>query len=224
MTDYHPIRQIGDQQEPIMTNRVASTGLPRRGFLAGTIATLAFAAGLKFPTEARADAAAEAFVKKVGGQVLNVAKNGGSKASKSQQIQKLLASHADVPALAVFSLGQFAKQLPSSRRTEYYNLVKRYIARMFVNHSDSLAGDSLQIDSSRDVSAKEALVRSKVTFANGRTLPVVWRLSKRGGYKVFDVNIDGVWLAIQQRSEFVSIINSNNGDVNALIDHLKQVS
>jgi ABC-type transporter MlaC component len=43
----------------------------------------------------------------------------------------------------------------------------------------------------------------------------------KGGYRVLDVNASSIWLAGQMRSTFVSVINRNHGDINALLNYLQ---
>ena len=70
---------------------------------------------------------------------------------------------------------------------------------------------------------REVIVSSQIRFTNGRQPVDVkwWLLREDDGFKVFDVNVAGIWLAQEQRDQFTSILNSNNGDFAALLDHLK---
>ena len=53
-------------------------------------------------------------------------------------------------------------------------------------------------------------------------MPVTWRLVKRGnGFRIFDVNVDGIWLASTQKTNFVSVLKKNNGKMSALLDYLR---
>ena len=66
------------------------------------------------------------------------------------------------------------------------------------------------------------LVKSKVNYSGGKTVPVTWRIVKRGGgYKIFDVNVDGIWLATTQKTNFVTVLKKNKGDINALLAYLR---
>jgi len=65
-------------------------------------------------------------------------------------------------------------------------------------------------------------VQSEIRFTNGREPVSVdwWLIKKDGGYKIFDVNVVGVWLAQEQRSAFTSVIRNNGGNFDALLAHL----
>jgi len=189
--------------------------MTRRGLVLGAMA--AALAGLVRSPGARAASAAEAFVERVGAGVLSAANAGSVSAFRS-----LLRSNADISSIALFSLGPYRRKLPASRRSEYYRLVENYISGVFAAHAKSLQGQSLTASGSRDAS-DSVIVTSSFKSASGRTVPVIWRLVKRGGgYKVFDVNVEGIWLATTQKTNFISVLKQNNGDFNALIAYLKQ--
>ncbi len=189
--------------------------MTRRGLVLG--AAVAAMAGLVRTPAAMAGSAAESFVERVGAGVLNAANAGSVSAFRS-----LLRQNADISSIALFSLGPYRRKLPASRRSEYYRLVEDYISGVFAAHAKSLQGQGLKASGSRDAS-DSVIVTSNFKAASGRNVPVIWRLVKRGGgYKVFDVNVEGIWLATTQKTNFISVLKQHNGDFNALLAYLKQ--
>ena len=54
---------------------------------------------------------------------------------------------------------------------------------------------------------------------------VDWRIGKRKeSFVILDIIIEGISLAITQRSEFVSVIDQNEGNIDQLISILKEKS
>jgi phospholipid transport system substrate-binding protein len=54
-------------------------------------------------------------------------------------------------------------------------------------------------------------------------MPVAWRVLSSGGlWKVVDVQVKLVWLAITQQQDFVSTIDNAGGDIGVLIARLQQ--
>ncbi|MGI9413952.1 MAG: ABC transporter substrate-binding protein [Hyphomicrobiales bacterium] len=191
----------------------------RRGFLKGSGALVVTAAVV--PASALAGETVEEFIGRISNQVLTVVNSAATAGVKKQQFKEMLTAHADIPTIAVFSLGKYARRLNDRDRETYYGLVIDYISHIFALHADGFNGETVTIVGSNKRSDRETLVSSKVRFANGRSLPVAWRvLTAGGGYKVFDVSVNGIWLAIQQRSEFVSVIQRNNGNIKALLEFL----
>jgi len=98
-------------------------------------------------------------------------------------------------------------------------VVKVYVTRLTDYHNEKLV-----ITSSKAKGTKEAIVESQINFTNGREpVKVTWWLIKdaSGSYKIFDLNVVGIWLAQEQRSSFTSVISNNKDDFNALLTHLK---
>jgi len=184
----------------------------RRSFFALAVLPVALGSAAAF-----AAAAAETFVSSVGNGVLAAARN-----NSVGQFRTILNSSADVPTIAIYSLGPYRKGLTKDLEGEYFRLVEDYISKVFASHSKSLAGQKLNVLGSRDA-GDSTIVRSEIAFDGGRTVPVTWRLIKRGGgFRVFDGNVDGVWLASTQKTNFTSVLKKSGGDISALLAYLKQ--
>ncbi len=190
-----------------------------------TVAQTLFAAALAvvflLPSQGPAAALSgpESYVQTVANKIVATINAGGS----TQAFNGLVTRYADFRTIARFSLGKYRKGLPSSRANEYYRLTKSHIARLLRANTKSFRNAKLQIVSSQAKSASNILVRSKVIYASGGSVPVNWRVVKRGGsYKIFDVTVKGVSMTITLRTSFTSHISKNQGKVAALITHLKR--
>ena len=145
----------------------------RRHFLFSAACFLGLAAAA--PQLALAANAAESYVDRVGNSVIQAA-NVGSVAS----FRTLLRQNADIPSIALFSLGQYRKNLPDSAKAEYYQLVEQSISSVFAAHTSKLAGKTLTVSGSRSA-PDSVIVASRLEEAGGRSIPVLWRVEDRGG-------------------------------------------
>jgi phospholipid transport system substrate-binding protein len=210
-----------------MTEKTLQQLPTRRSVLIGSVcaSTTALVFGLPAP-QAWALSAAESFVQTTGTQILGIVNSGASDSSKKQRFYDLLNSRAAKTKIAYTALGRYSSQWDSmsgGTKSEYKKLVMRFIASVFVRYNAEFAGESLDITRSSVRSANDIIVYSKVKFAGGRTLDVNWRVTTvSGSYKVFDVNVSGVWVLLQAKSEFESIISSNGGTIDGLISYLQQ--
>lgn len=185
--------------------------LSRRLFMS-LAAAMALAPSLAF-----AASPAESYVTKVGNSVIAAARN-----NSVGQFRSLLRANADIAAIAIYSLGPYRKSLTNDVKSEYYGLVENYIARVFQQNAKKLAGQGLETKGAKDA-GDSVLVKSILNFGGSGSVPITWRLVKRGGgFKIFDVNVDGIWLASTQKTNFVAVLKKNNGKMSALIDYLKQ--
>jgi phospholipid transport system substrate-binding protein len=189
----------------------------RRRFLTTITSTAALAAVSLSPTPVLADRGAEQFVTKVAGQAIAAARSGSSSAFRS-----LVRRNSAVSSVASFALGKYRRKLPASKRAEYNRLVTKLIVDLFIQNSRSFAGQSYVVQSSSSRSNKDIVVKGHLLFAGGRAATMEWRVIRSGSrYRVFDVRVKGVWLALQMRQEFVSVLANANGDFNALMRYLK---
>lgn len=186
-------------------------------FTAACVLGLAAVAPQIVPQIAFASPAAEAYVNQVGNSVIQAANSGSV-----DQFRSLLRQNADIASIALFSLGQYRRNLPEGSRAEYYRLVEHSISSVFAAHTSKLAGKTLTVSGSRGA-PDSVIVASRLEEPGGRAVPVLWRVVQRGGgFKIFDVNVDGVWLANTQKTSFTSVLQRNGGSVEALMDHLRR--
>lgn len=164
------------------------------------------------------------FVTSVGNSVLAIVGNKSlSTAQKAARFSSILGRKADMRRIGLFALGPFARKIKGAQRAEYLRLVKRFVINVYFKRLVDFgkAGGKVKIINSIS-RPKDFIVSSKIAFNDGRTVPVKWRLTRSGGVRLFDLNISGVWLTLEQRTVFVSIIRRNNNDIGALIKHLRK--
>lgn len=137
--------------------------------------------------------------------------------------ERVLARHADVPGIAMYSLGRYSSRLPRAKRHLYYRGVRAFMARYFAEQSRKYEIVKGWIEDTPVKDGDDWLVRSKVKLASGSTYNVVWRVARRRGrWKVLDVKVLGFSLAYLQRGIFHRYLERKNGDVNALVAALNR--
>ncbi|MBL8908934.1 MAG: ABC transporter substrate-binding protein [Rhizobiales bacterium] len=142
----------------------------------------------------------------------------GTVASFLRAIQR----HADVPEIALYSLGQYKASLASAQRDLYYRGVATFMSRYFADQSREYRVAKYELGEVRS-DAKDVLISSKVFLITGATYSVTWRLSPRGkGYKVTDAKVLGFSLVYMQRGLFTSFLSKRNGDIGQLVAALNR--
>ena len=67
---------------------------------------------------------------------------------------------------------------------------------------------------SRDISANQSLVLSKIVIPNQPAVKINWRVrSKEEKHKITDVMVEGISMSVTQRDEFAAVIRQNGGKV-----------
>ncbi|KAB7738893.1 hypothetical protein F2P47_14855 [Parvibaculum sedimenti] len=206
--------------------------MSRLNFMRSAFAPVAFCVALLASTvgslpaqAANADPAAEAWVSNVSQQAIKIISDKSlDRTGREAQFAALLGTNADMQRIAAFCLGQFLRTPTPDQKNEYIKLFDNFVVKVYVTRLSDYHDEKLVITGSQLKGDTQALVQSQINFTNGREPVKVtwWLLKKDGGYKLFDVNVVGVWLAQEQRSAFTSVINNHGGDFTALLDHLKQ--
>ena len=188
-----------------------TVALTRRAALAG------LAAAIATPAFAGAEDAAVAYMKKVAKDML-AAHRQGTVASFKRAILR----HADVPAIADYSLGQYKGKLAPGQRQAYYGGTATFMARYFADQSREYVVSKYEIGDA-DADGNDVNVDTKVYLMNGQSYTVVWKLGKRGaGFKVEDAKVMGFSLTYLQRGIFTSFLSKRNGDVAQLVAALNR--
>jgi ABC-type transporter MlaC component len=187
-----------------MTHHPIHHGLARLAWLAG----LAVVVALMASAPARAQSCPGLRVVQSAAAAFNQAAANGS----PQAFAAVVDRHADVAQLAMFALGPYRRALPKARRGEYVQLTRQFIGRFLAQSARSFAGARLQVVG---CSSDSGYVYIDTRVAGQR---VIWRLK---GKRIIDMNVGGIWLLPQMRSNFVVVIRRGNGDPAALLDYLR---
>ena len=195
-----------------------------RWLIAPLALCMALVASVAQATASTGDAA-RAFVEDVSKRAIDIISDkNASKAEREAQFAKLLDETADMERIAAFALGQYLRTPTPEQKAEYLSLVKTFIVKVYVTRLSDYNDEKLDILSAKTKGDKQAIVQSEIKFTNGREPVTVdwWLIKNDGDFKIFDVNVVGIWLAQEQRSTFTSVIRNNGGDFNALLDHLRK--
>lgn len=206
--------------------RTTMTGWTRRAVIA-----LALAAGVIAHSEpAHADEAAEAYVRGVLEEA-NPILDAADKEARFAGVDALFDKHVDIRRVSMFVLGQYARVMTDEQKKEYVPLFGSYAKLVYRDTLSNYSGQHLEVTNSVDRSPRDIIVNSRIVNAKpGDPLAntvVHWRVyrSDDGKQSLFDAGADGVWLAIEQQSQFKSVIANNGGGVkgiDALIADLKE--
>ena len=193
----------------------------RRAFLTATLILAAGAFAPATPAAAAADPAA--LISQLGNRALEVLGQGSTPSQRVARFRELLREDFDVPGIARFVLGRYWNIATEQQRAEYVKLFEDYIALAYSTRLAEYTGEKFKVTGSRP-EGDGAIVSSQIVRPGGAApVKVDWRLTGRNGvYKISDVSVDGISMAVTQRSEFASVIQHNGGQVQGLIAMLRE--
>jgi phospholipid transport system substrate-binding protein len=171
------------------------------------------------------DAAAEAFVRVEAGKVLQILGDRTlSVAAKKQTFRGMIDQLADVPRITTFVLGKYRRALTNDQYAEFSTAFREYANNIYESRLNQYRGQTLKVTGSIQRRPGDTAVLSEVVGVDGAPTPVNWRVlrGQDGRYRVVDVEVSGIWLAITEQQDFVSTLDNHNGDINFLIGQLRR--
>ena len=144
---------------------------------------------------------------------------------KVENITNIFLSNLAVREISLFVLGPYRRNLDSVQKTEYINLIKRFVSEIYSIRLASFPSGDFSILSSTDNGRSGIIVKTSIQFSNDpNPTKIDWRLIKKqdGNFKIFDVRVVGIWMAQEQRSTFTSFLSKNDGNIDKLMDRLEE--
>ena len=139
------------------------------------------------------------------------------------EIDQLL-EDIDVDGIARFVLGKYSKSLSTQDYNAYEAAFRVYLRGQLSEHLEKFAGVDVNVIDSTQRGA-QTIVETRVAKSDGEILNVNWRLRRSdNGWEVIDIEAMNMWLAIEQRAQFLAALDQNGGDINALISDIKAKS
>ena len=144
---------------------------------------------------------------------------------KEKHFSELLNRSFDMATIGRFALGKYWRLASPEQRDEYQKLFREMIVEVYSRRFGEYDGQNLDIRGSRAGQKDDVTVNSVIVpQGSGQDVKVDWRLRKKNGqYKVIDVVVEGVSMALTQRSDFSSVIQRGGGEVSVLIEHLREI-
>lgn len=190
----------------------------------GTLAAPALMAPSVAFAQAPRDAAAEAFVAGASQRALAILNNRAlSQGQKAAQFRTFVDQHADVPRITTFVLGKYARTVTPPQRQQFAQVFREYASQVYETRLDEYKGERFRVTGSQMRKPGDVVVVSQVSGGQLREPQTVrWRIIRGpAGWRVVDVEVLGVWLAITQQQDFVATIDNAGGNINALINQLR---
>ena len=158
--------------------------------------------------------------------VNRAAKTLGGNLSKEERIEKLkdiARDTVDVNGIGFYSLGAHRKNLTEDQLDKYKKVFAEYFLKSFSSRLAEYSNPEIEVDSKRVINKNYTIVSSTLVSTDSRPkVKIEWRVYTKNpdDLLIRDLIIEGLSLARTQKEEFASIINSNDGNIDALIENL----
>ncbi len=142
------------------------------------------------------------------------------------KFRSLLSQSVDLPRVGRFVMGANWRRATPAQQAEYQSLFKDYIIAAYAGRLRAYTDAAITVKTTTPMDKGEYLVSSLIKRpGNPEPIHVDWRLREvEGKLLVLDMTIEGISMALTQRSEFASIIQQNGGDINVLLTRLREAA
>lgn len=194
--------------------------------VAGVALMILFLAGGAARTASSGADEAGAFVRDLAEQATKVLADPAlTPAERRGEIGRLLLSRVDTQRIGRFVLGRYWNKTSEAEHREYLRLFDAYIVATYAQRLESYSGDRLSVETARRLSETRAVVSTRLIRPEGAPIQADWQLLRSAGggkWRVVDVIIEGVSMALTQRSEFGAVIKASGGRIAPLLDRLRE--
>ena len=166
----------------------------------------------------------DVFVQSTVNRASEALNNKYSKEEKIEKLKQIASETVDIRGIGFYTLGSYRKDISEDEKKEYEILFEKYFLKSFSSRLAEYSNPEIEVVSKEKLNENYTMVSSKLVTTEQRPeVKIDWRIytKKPENPLIRDLIIEGLSLARTQKEEFSSIIQSNDGDINALFDTLR---
>ena len=163
------------------------------------------------------------FVQSIVDKASKVLVNNIDKEQRIEKLKSIAIESVDIRGIGFYSLGSHRKNLSDSQKKEYNDLFYKYFLKSFSSRLADYTDPKINVLSQEKINEKYTIVSSLLVGTEKRPeVKLDWRVYTKNPNQplIRDLIIEGLSLARTQKEEFNSVIQSNDGDINALFLNL----
>ena len=152
----------------------------------------------------------------------------GGDLTKDERVKKLkeiAKDTVDINGIGLYTLGSYRKTISSAQLKQYKIFFEKYFLKSFSSRLAEYSNPEIEVTSKKKINDNYTMVSSILAGTDQRPeVKIDWRVYTKNPNNplIRDLIIEGLSLARTQKEEFSSIIESNDGDINALFTTLKE--
>lgn len=161
----------------------------------------AFVAAALLANTAAASPASEAYV----GELIDELHQSGMVSEAD-----LIVDSVDMPRVSRFVLGKYAREASAEDSKLFEARFDRFLRDFLSSRSEELSNAELVVVSSSDRADTDSIVTTRVSSATREPMTMRWRVLLRDGeWRLVDVEVHGLWLAIEQRAQVTALLGDH---------------
>ena len=148
-----------------------------------------------------------------------------SKEEKINQLKVIAKETVDIRGVGFYSIGSARKNLNEDQKNKYLEVFEDYFLKSFSSRLSEYSNPKIDVQDKDVLNKNYTIVKSILVATSDRPeIKIDWRIYTKNPDNplIRDLIIEGLSLARTQKEEFASILNSNDGDINALYEALEK--
>ena len=148
-----------------------------------------------------------------------------SKDKKIEELKLIAKDTVDIKGIGFYTLGSKRKTLNDDQKSKYSELFEQYFLKSFSSRLAEYSNPEINVFSKEKLNENYTIVNSTLKATDERPeIKIDWRIYTKIADKplIRDLIIEGLSLARTQKEEFNSVLQSNEGDINALFKTLEE--
>ena len=170
---------------------------------------------------------ADVFVQSTVNRAAKTLGGGLTKLERIEKLKEIAKDTVDITGIGFYSLGKHRKNLSKEQLKNYKIVFEAYFLKSFSSRLAEYSNPEIEVNSKNIINANYTIVSSTLVATDSRPeVKIEWRVYTKDpdNLLIRDLIIEGLSLARTQKEEFSSIINSNDGKIEALLKNLSDFS
>ena len=170
---------------------------------------------------------ADVFIQSTVNRAADTLGAGLTKEERMNELKKIALETVDIRGIGFYSLGAHRKTTNEEQKIEYMKAFENYFLQSFSSRLAEYSNPIINVDSKKKINENYTIVSSTLAATEKRpAVKIEWRVYTKNKEQplIRDLIIEGLSLARTQKEEFNSIINSASGDINVLLENLRNFS
>ena len=150
-----------------------------------------------------------------------------TKDERVKKLKEIAIDTVDIRGIGFYSLGSYRKNLNMEEIESYQNVFTEYFLKSFSSRLAEYSNPEIDVVSKKKINENYTIVSSILVATDVRPeVKIEWRVYTKdpNNLLIRDLIIEGLSLARTQKEEFSSIIDSNDGNIDALFKNLENFS
>ena len=162
------------------------------------------------------------FIKNLADQAIQVLSTpNGSLQQREDKFRGLLRDDFAMDKIGRFVVGAYWRKMNESQQARYRKLFSEWVLKTYSVRLGGYSGEKFRVIRTTDAGRRDVIVHTRIEREGGNGFDANWRVRQvEGRLKIIDIYVEGISMAVTQRSEFESILRKHG--IDGLLSRLEE--